>query len=162
MKQDSPAQAATRNPSYNRGRGRPTGRRTGSSSAVGRTADRPPDAILWQNYFKSVGPRTYAAQLKKAGNGNHYLVLTEGKRNDQTGEVRKSRLYIYSEDFAAFFHLLRETAETIRANPVPKELVEKRQRFWAKQRSKPASSSSASDRTGGRSPAAAGVSSPGG
>ena len=49
--------------------------------------------ILFQDYFKSVGPRTYAAQVKRAGNGNHFLVLTEGKRDDATGEVRKIRLF---------------------------------------------------------------------
>src|SRR4051812_35560996 len=40
-------------------------------------AAKPEQEILFQNYFKSVGPRTYAAQVKKAGNGNHFLVLTE-------------------------------------------------------------------------------------
>jgi hypothetical protein len=52
--------------------------------------------ILFQRYFKSVGPRTYAAQVKQAGNGNHFLVLTEGKRDDSSGEVRKTRLFIFS------------------------------------------------------------------
>ena len=92
--------------------------------------------ILFQNWFKSVGPRTYAAQVKKASNGNHYLVMTEGKRDEKTGEVRKTRLFLYSEDFAAFFKMLHETAVFIRENPVPADVKNKRDRYWAKQDSK--------------------------
>jgi hypothetical protein len=32
--------------------------------------------IIHQTFFKSVGPRTYAAQIKEIANGNHLLVLT--------------------------------------------------------------------------------------
>jgi hypothetical protein len=92
-----------------------------------------PDAeILFQTYFKSVGPRTYAAQVKKAGNGNHFVVLTEGKKDDQTGEPRKTRLFVFSEDFKDFFKMLQETAIFIRENPVPDEIKKKREKFWAK------------------------------
>jgi hypothetical protein len=42
---------------------------------------KPEPKILHQSYFKSVGPRTYASQLKELPNGNHLLVLTEGKRD---------------------------------------------------------------------------------
>src|SRR4051794_21557514 len=60
--------------------------------------------ILFQTYFKSANPRrTYAAQVKRATNKNHYLVLTEGKRDDKTQELRLTRLFLYSEDFAEFF-----------------------------------------------------------
>ncbi len=90
--------------------------------------------ILFQKYFKSVGPRTYAVQMKRAGNGNHFLVLTEGKRDDKTGEVRKTRLFLFSEDFVPFFRMLHETAQFIKANPVPEEVKKKRDRFWAKRR----------------------------
>jgi hypothetical protein len=89
--------------------------------------------ILFQKFFKSVGPRTYASQIKRANNGNHYLVLTEGKRDEKTDEVRKVRLYLFSEDFVAFFRMLHETAQFIRANPVPAEVRKKRERYWAKQ-----------------------------
>jgi hypothetical protein len=89
--------------------------------------------ILFQDYFKSVGPRTYAAQVKRAGNGNHFLVLTEGKRDDKTGEVRKIRLFLFSEDFADFFRMLHKTAQFIRDNPVPEEIAAKRKKFWARQ-----------------------------
>ena len=96
-------------------------------------SDRPEPEILFQKYFKSVGPRTYAAQLKKAGNGNHLLVLTEGKRDDKTGELRKIRLFVFSEDFVAFFKMLHDTAQFIREHPVPPEVRAQRERYWAKQ-----------------------------
>ena len=89
--------------------------------------------ILFQRFFKSVGPRTYAAQVKRANNGNHYVVLTEGKRDDKTQDVRKVRLFLFSEDFDEFFKLMNATAEFVRAHPVPKEVKAKRERFWAKQ-----------------------------
>ena len=92
--------------------------------------DKQPDPILFQTYFKSVGPRTYAAQMKRANNGNHYLVFTEGKRDKETDEVRKTSLFVFSEDFPAFFKMLKETAECVRAHPVPAEVAAKRQQFW--------------------------------
>ncbi len=95
---------------------------------------KPEPDVLFQTYFKSVGPRTYAAQVKRAGNGNHFLVLTEGKRDEKTDEVRKTRLFIFSEDFPAFFRLVQESAVFIRANPVPEEVKKKRESFWAKQK----------------------------
>ena len=88
--------------------------------------------ILFQKYFKSVGPRTYAAQLKEAGNGNHFLVLTEGKRDPETNEVKKLKLFVYSEDFPAYFRMLHETAQFIKAHPVPQEIKMRRMRYWAK------------------------------
>ena len=88
--------------------------------------------ILFQSYFRSVGPRTYAAQVKEAGNGNHFLVLTEGKRDEGSEDVRKTRLFIFSEDFAEFFKLMKQTAEFIKANPVPAKVKQKREKFWAK------------------------------
>jgi hypothetical protein len=95
---------------------------------------KPEAEILFQKYFKSVGPRTYATQLKQAGNGNHFLVFTEGKRDDKTGEIRKTKLFVFSEDFGEFFRMLHETARFIRENPVPDEVKKKRERFWAKQK----------------------------
>jgi hypothetical protein len=88
--------------------------------------------ILFQSYFKSVGPRTYAAQVKEAGNGNHFLVLTEGKRDEGSEDVRKTRLFLFSEDFTEFFKLMKQTAEFIKANPVPAKVKQKREKFWAK------------------------------
>jgi hypothetical protein len=88
--------------------------------------------ILFQKYFKSVGPRTYAAQVKRANNGNHYLVLTEGKRDESTGEVRKTKLFVFGEDFLEFFKMVQATALFIRANPVPAEVKQRRDKFWAR------------------------------
>jgi hypothetical protein len=93
---------------------------------------KPEAKILFQKYFKSVGPRTYAAQVKEAGNGNHFLVLTEGKRDPETGEVKKTRVFVYSEDFPSYFRMLHETAQFIKAHPVSEEIKIKRQRYWAK------------------------------
>lgn len=94
---------------------------------------KPEADILFQKFFKSVGPRTYAAQVKRAGNGNHFLVLTEGRRDEKTNEVRKTRLFVFSEDFGEFFKMLHETAQFIKANPVPDQVRQKREKFWSKQ-----------------------------
>jgi hypothetical protein len=112
----------------------PAGRSNpGGKFNAGKSGDKPEHEILFQKYFKSANPqRTYAAQVKKANNGNHYLVLTEGKRDDATGEVRKTRLFIFSEVFKEYFNLLQATAQFIRANPVPAAVKAKRDKFWAK------------------------------
>jgi len=94
---------------------------------------KPEAEILFQKYFKSVGPRTYAAQVKKAGNGNHFVVLTEGKRDEKTDEVRKTRVFVFSEDFAEFFKMLHEVAVFVREHPVPEDVKRKREKFWSKQ-----------------------------
>lgn len=91
--------------------------------------------ILFQTYFKSVGPRTYAAQVKEAGNGNHFLVLTEGKRDDASGDVKKTRLFVFSEDFIEFFRLMKQTSEFIKANPLSPKVKQRREKFWARQNS---------------------------
>jgi len=95
---------------------------------------KPEPQIIFQKFFKSVGPRTYASQMKRAGNGNHFLVLTEGRRDEKTGEVRKTRLIVFSEDFVEFFHMLHETAQFIKANPVPDNVRQRRASFWAKKK----------------------------
>ena len=86
--------------------------------------------IIHQTFFKSVGPRTYAAQLKEIANGNHLLVLTEGKRDEQTNEVRKTRLFVYAEDFPELFKMLDDAKAFIDAHPVSKVAKAKRQKFW--------------------------------
>jgi Protein of unknown function (DUF3276) len=111
------------------------GGRLGPSSSRGGTGKRPPgppDPILFQQWFRSVGPRTYAAQIKKARNQNQYLVLTEGKRDGKTNDVRKISLYVYSEDFPEFLRLLDEVRQYIQANPMPEHLSRKRLEFWKK------------------------------
>src|SRR6185312_8443639 len=76
------------------------------ASAPG-AGEKPEAEILFQNYFKPVGPRTYAAQVK---------------RDESTGDIRKTRLFVFSEDFVAFFRMLHETAKYIRENPVPDDV----------------------------------------
>jgi hypothetical protein len=89
--------------------------------------------IIHQTFFKSVGPRTYAAQIKEIANGNHLLVLTEGKRDEQTNEVRKTRLFVYAEDFPALFEMLDDARAFIDTHPVSKAAQAKRQKFWERQ-----------------------------
>ena len=125
-----------RNGRFN-GRKSGPGRSAGKSFNSTRSSDRggkgsEDHQILFQDYFKSVGPRTYAAQVKKATNGNHYIVLTEGKRDEGTDEVRKTRLFIFSEDFPAFFRMVKAAAEFVKAHPVDPEVVEERKAFWSK------------------------------
>ena|SRR5687768_12080384 len=105
---------------------------TARPAPSGARPPKPEHKILFQKYFKSIGPRTYAAQIKEASNKNHYLVLTEGKRDYETGDVKKTRIFVYSEDFGQFFRMLHETAQFIKAHPVPEEIKMRRQRFWAK------------------------------
>ncbi len=69
--------------------------------------------------------------MKKATNDNHYLVLTEGRRDKQSGEVRKLRLNIFSEDFDAFFDLLRQAEAFVKAHPLSPEFMRKRKQFWS-------------------------------
>jgi hypothetical protein len=110
----------------------PTSPKSAPPARAGAAAAKLEAEILFQTYFKSVGPRTYAAQVKKAGNGNHFVVLTEGKKDAETGQPRKTRLFVFSEDFRDFFRMLQETAVFIRENPVPPEIKKKRDKFWAK------------------------------
>jgi hypothetical protein len=117
-------------------RAKPPAKATGAPSRNGTKPPKQDAKILFQTYFKSVGPRTYAAQLKQAGNGNHFLVFTEGKRDDKTGDLRKISLFLFSEDFDSFFKMMQEMEAFVRAHPVPKEVRQKRERFWAK-RSQP-------------------------
>ena len=116
----------------------PGAARTATTRATANpAAAKPEPEILFQKYFKSVGPRTYAAQVKQAGNGNHFLVLTEGKRDEKTDEIRKTRLFIFSEDFVEFFKMLHETAKFIREHPVPEEVRRRRNKFWEKKNGPP-------------------------
>jgi hypothetical protein len=111
---------------------RATGARPGWKSKPAEA--KPEPKILFQSYFKSIGPRTYAAQVKEAANRNQFLVLTEGKRDPKTDEVRKTSVYVYSEDFGAFFRLIKQAAEWIKANPLPQEIKQQRDAFWRRQK----------------------------
>ena len=101
------------------------------------TTQRPPKPkqepkILHQTFFKSIGPRTYASQVKELGNGNHMLMLTEGRRDEATGELRKTRLCVFSEDFPVFFNMLKESSRFIESHPLPDDVRKRRQKYWAK------------------------------
>jgi hypothetical protein len=90
--------------------------------------------VLFNRFFQSVGPRTYRCELRELENGNHLLVLTEQKRDRESGEERQLRLFVFGEDFHAFFRMLHETAQFIRANPLPPEVRRRRAEFWAKRK----------------------------
>jgi hypothetical protein len=93
---------------------------------------KPEPKIIHQTFFKSIGPRTYASQVKELANGNHMLLLTEGRRDEQTGEVRKTRLAVFAEDFSVFFNMLKETSRFIDTHPLPDDVRRRRERFWKK------------------------------
>jgi hypothetical protein len=112
---------------------------TGSSASVRVPEDRrraagvagaeEPD-VLFQKYFKSVGSRTYGVQVKRARNGNHFLVLAESRRDEKSDEPRKTRLLVFSEDFDAFSGMFRDAMEFVRANPVPLEVRRRQDERW--------------------------------
>jgi hypothetical protein len=95
-------------------------------------AQKPEPKLLFQRFFKSVGPRHYSAQLKELANGNRVLVLTEEKRDPKSPLMRPLRLYVFGEDFSAFFRMLQETAVFIRSNPLSPEIRRKRQEYWSR------------------------------
>jgi len=75
MPAKSSAAAASRvTPSRN---GTGASSRSASASAAATGAAKEP-RILFQKHFKSIGTRTYAAQVKENDKGNHFLVLAPG------------------------------------------------------------------------------------
>ena len=62
--------------------------------------------------FDSAGPRKYALQIQKAGNGNPFLKLVEGVPQDD-GTYRKFSIVIWSEDFDLLFEKLDEVRSYI-------------------------------------------------
>ena len=84
-------------------------------------------------HFVTGGIHEALSRAKEAANGNHFLVLTEGKRDEKTNEVRKSRLFIYSEDFVSFFQLMKDSAVFIKGNPVPEKVKAKQAKVQAAQ-----------------------------
>jgi len=129
--------AAVNGAAHSRTNGAVAARTVVSSAAPTKATDKAaaPKAepkILFQKMFKSVGPRTYSAHVKECPSGNQFLVLTEGKRDVETGEIKKTKVFVYSEDFAAYFRMLHETAQFIKAHPVSEAIKMKRMRHWAK------------------------------
>src|SRR5687768_11758541 len=130
MPAKSSAAAASRVTPSRNGTAAASSRSSGAAAAAAAAAKEP--KILFQKYFKSVGSRSYAAHLKENDKGNQFLVLTESKRDASSGETKKSKVFIYSEDFAQYFRMLHETAQFIKAHPVSEEVKLKRQRYWAR------------------------------
>jgi hypothetical protein len=95
---------------------------------------KPEAKVLFNRFFQSVGPRSYHSELKELPNGNHLLVLTERKRDPETGEQKQLRLFVFGEDFSTFFRMLHETAQFIRENPLSPEVRRRRAEFWAKKK----------------------------
>ena len=62
--------------------------------------------------FDSAGPRKYALQIQKAGNGNPFLKLVEGVPQDD-GTYRKFSIVVWSEDFDLLFEKLDEVRSYI-------------------------------------------------
>ncbi len=62
--------------------------------------------------FDSSGPRKYALQIQKAGNGNPFLKLVEGVPQDD-GTYRKFSIIVWSEDFDLLFEKLDEVRSYI-------------------------------------------------
>jgi hypothetical protein len=108
-------------------------KRANATGKADSNSPKPEPTILFQKFFKSVGPRTYAAQVKEASTGNHFIVLTEGKRDPKTDEVRKTRLFVFSEDFPEFFRLIKATAEFVKDHPVPEEVKKRQEEYWSNQ-----------------------------
>ncbi len=106
--------------------------RAGDKNDPAKTKPRVEHKILFQTYFKSAGPRTYAAQVKEATNGNHYIVLTEAQRDKQTNELRKRTICVFSEDFEALSQLMGQTFAFLEANPLPDDFRKSRREFWSK------------------------------
>ena len=78
------------------------------TGGFGKKSKKRPRETLNTIAFDSVGPRKYAVQLYKAGNGNPVLKIVEGIPNGD-GSFRKIYLTVYSEDFERFFQALGDT-----------------------------------------------------
>ena len=126
-KSSTPAAAATSRPAATRANGAASARANGTANG-----HKQEPKVLFQKYFKTISRRTYAAKLKESHDGNQFLVLTEEKPDPETGEIRKSKVSIHSEDFSHYFRMLHETAQFIKTHPVPEAIKMKRMRYWAK------------------------------
>ncbi|WP_212113382.1 DUF3276 family protein [Candidatus Shikimatogenerans silvanidophilus] len=65
------------------------------------------------------GNRTYFFDVKKTRAGEHYLIITESKKNmsENGGPIyRKFKIYLYKEDFSNFKKNLEEVFNYIKKN----------------------------------------------
>ena len=73
---------------------------------------------LKQWRLKSAGSRTYFFDLKETRNQNTMLQITESKPKgkDEDG-FEQNRIFLFSEDFEAWFKTLGEVYRHLKANP---------------------------------------------
>lgn len=86
-----------------------------ASSGTGKAARQPQTLKTW--VFDSVGPRKYALQVCKAGNGNPSVRIVEGVPQDD-GSYRKFNITVWSEDFERFFDLVDELRDYLKTNDI--------------------------------------------
>jgi len=89
----------------------------GGSAGRGNGKPRKPPQTLRTWVFDSVGPRKYAIQVCKAGNGNPSIKIVEGNPQDD-GTYRKFNIRVWSEDFEQFFALMDEMRTYLTENEI--------------------------------------------
>jgi len=89
----------------------------GGSNGYSKKSKKKPRETLNTIAFDSAGPRKYAVQLYKAGNGNPVLKIVEGIPNGD-GTFRKIYLTVYSEDFKSFFQAVGDTYRYIQEHGI--------------------------------------------
>ena len=60
--------------------------------------------------------RTYFFDVKKASNGNPYLLLTESKKN-KDGGFEKVRIIIFQDDMPAFVEMVNKSQKMMEPTP---------------------------------------------
>lgn len=93
----------------------PLGSKNVGTSTGAENGEKP---IIFQQYFKN-GNRTYASQVKISQIGKKYLVLTEGRRDPKTQELKKHTICVFEQDFKQFFAILQETVLYLRSAKDP-------------------------------------------
>ncbi len=87
----------------------------GGSRGNGTPRKQPQTLKTW--VFDSVGPRKYAIQVRKAGNGNPSIRIVEGNPQDD-GTYRKFNITVWSEDFEQFFEQMDELRAYLKENDI--------------------------------------------
>ncbi len=65
------------------------------------------------------GKRTYFFDVRETRQGDHYLVLTESMKfidNDGSSKFKRSKLFLYKEDFEKFAKGYEEAVDFIKRN----------------------------------------------
>lgn len=93
--------------------------KSGKVNGRGRSGrSKPSGESMHVQAFDSSGPRKYAIQVWKAGNGNPCLKIIEGIPNGDDGTFRKFNVTIWSEDFEKFWAALDEVRQYIAENDI--------------------------------------------